>query len=184
MCLALVLGIGRIVFNVWIDRAPSLSSPAGFTSGTTQAPAMGTWYATGTTTGSEGYSDEAVGSTVQREWTITRSCSQTCSYTLIRAFVGDNDVASVIRTTLVHESDGWRAAWPAQRLTCGGNAAAPIYWNQQEVWILRFIDGGTVAQANASMFSYAPRCGYGRASLTWQATFANSSTQANNSSPG
>jgi hypothetical protein len=184
ICLALLLIIGRISVYAWIDRAPSLSSPAGFTSGTTQAPATGTWYGTGTTTGSEGYSDEAVGSSVQRVWTITRSCSRKCVYTLIRPFVGDNDVVSVIRTTLVHESDGWLATWPAQRLTCGGSATDPIYWNQQEVWILRFIDGGTVAQPNASMLSYTPRCGYGRASLTWQATFANASAQTNNSTPG
>jgi hypothetical protein len=162
---------------------PELSPPVGFTSGTTQAPATGTWYATGTTTASIGYSDDAAGSTLQRVWTITRSCSHTCTYTLIRPFVG-NGIASTIRTTLVHEFDGWRATWPAQRLTCGGTAADPIYWDQQEVWILRFIDDGHVAQANESEFSYTPSCGYGRASVTWQATFANPSTQTNNSTPG
>jgi hypothetical protein len=113
-----------------------------------------------------------------------RSCSQACTYTLIRPFVGDSGVASIVRTTLVHESDGWHATWPVQRLTCGGTTADPIYWNQQEVWVLRFIDSGAVAQANESSFSYTPRCGYGRASVTWNATFVNSSTQTNNSTPG
>jgi hypothetical protein len=165
-------------------RAPSLSLPAGFTSDTSQAPASGTWHANGTTTVSEGYANDAAGSTLQRVWTITRSCSQTCTYTLIRPFVGGNGVASVIRTKLVHGPDGWRATWPAQRLTCGGTATDPIYWNQQEVWILRFIDGGRVAQADESRFSYTPLCGYGRASVTWRATFANSSTRTNNLTTG
>jgi hypothetical protein len=82
---------------------------------------------------------------VQRVWTITRSCSQTCSYTLIRPVVGGNGVASVTRTKLVHGPDGWRATWPAYRTTCGGTVADPIYWNNQEVWLLRFTDGGRVA---------------------------------------
>jgi hypothetical protein len=93
-------------------------------------------------------------------------------------------VASVIRTKLVHAPHGWRATWPATRAPCGGTAADPVYWNQQDVWILRFIDGGRVAQAHESSFSYTPRCGYGRASMTWRATFANSSTRTNNLATG
>jgi hypothetical protein len=112
-------------------RNPKLSAPVGFTSGTTQVPETGTWHATGTTTASIGYSDGGVGPTVHRVWTIVRSCSQTCTYTLIRSFVGDG-IASVIRAALVHKSDGWHATWPAQRLTCAGTAADPIYWDQQE----------------------------------------------------
>lgn len=163
-----------------VYRAPSLSPPAGFTSGTSQAPAIGTWSAKGTITRSEGYANFAVGSTLQRVWTITRSCTQTCTYIVIRTIVG-NGVASVVRTKLVHGSHGWRATWPAYRAPCGGTNADPIYWNNQEVWIVRFIDGGRVAQANESSFSYTPRCGYGRASVRWRATFANSSTTTNNS---
>jgi hypothetical protein len=92
-----------------------------------------------------------------------------------------NGIVSIIHTTLVHTSSGWHATWPAQRLACGGTAADRIYWLQHEIWILRFSNGGRVAQANESSFSYSPGCGYGRSSIIWHATFANPSTKTNNS---
>ena len=157
--------------------ALAISPPPGFASGTTQAPETGTWDAIGTTTASVGYSGDPAGSTLQRVWTITRSCSQTCTYTLIRPYLGDNGKAIMTHTKLARQPDGWRATWPAARLTCGGTGTDPIFWSQHEVWMLRFDDNGKVAQANESIFSYAPACGYGRASMTWLAKFANSSVR-------
>lgn len=159
------------------SKPPSISPPAGFSSGTTQPPQQGTWGATGTVLGSLGYSPEQ--SPIRRLWIITRSCRSQCTYSISRQFVADGR-AYTITAQLVHETDGWHATWPPQKLFCGGTAQAPIYWEQQEIWILRFAEAGRSAQANESKFSFTPRCGWGRASLSWRARFAEPSTNPGN----
>jgi hypothetical protein len=75
-----------------------------------------------------------------------------------------------------------RRRGPDQTEPCGGSAADPIDWQQQEVRMLRFTDGRRRAQANESAFSYTPRCGYGRDSVTWNATLTEPLNPATGSS--
>lgn len=134
-----LLGLGvRVGLNVWRDRTPMISPPAGFSSRTAQPPATGTWAATGTTLKSVGISNEPPGSILQREWTITRACSGTCPYILTRNLDTPTGAVTFLRVVLIHEPDGWAAVWPTQRYICGGTNANPIYWTQQEDWIPPF----------------------------------------------
>jgi hypothetical protein len=182
--LSVTLLVVRIAFPGWFGAGPpSMSAPHGFAADTVGTPHTGSWFATGTTTSSVGYSNDAPGSTVQRLWTITRSCTPTCTFTLTRSWISDN-VVSVIRTRLFRRSDGWHATWPPTELIRGYSGRHPIYWSHREVWILRFGDRGTVARADASTFSENPRCGYGKDSITWHATYINPPTKTSSSATG
>jgi hypothetical protein len=170
--------VHRDAFTVIAGRSdlPSLTPPAAFTSGTARPPTTGIWKATGTVISSEGYSDDAPGMTIPRTWIISRSCpsQSSCSYTLDRTF-GDESGLSTIQATLVHTAGGWRAVWPPERSVCRTDALGPVHWTQHEVWLIRFVDHGTVAEAHGSSFSDNPTCGFGRSSINWRATLVHGS---------
>jgi hypothetical protein len=146
----------------------ALTPPAAYTSGTAQPPTAGPWNAVGTVTASEGYADDAPGTQLTRLWAISRSCEpgSNCTYTLSRTVPGS---PSMVRAPLVHTSGGWRAVWRLPSI-CGTDALGEIQWVAHEVWLIRFLDHGTVAQARESSLSENPKCGFGRSSTTWRAT--------------
>jgi hypothetical protein len=151
--------------------APSLTPPAAYTSGTAQPPTPGAWNAVGTVTASEGYANDPPGTQLPRTWLISRSCEpgSRCTYTLNRTFASDSGSPSLIRASLVPTRGGWRVVWRLP-LICRTDAFGQIHWVEHEVWLMRFLNHGTVAQARESSLSYNPRCGYGRSSTTWRAT--------------
>ena len=99
----------------------------------------------GLTTGSIGYDNDAAGSSVARTWQITRTCSPACAYVLTRAILGERGPVE-ISASLVRGADGWHGTWPNVRAICHSTPGGPIYWSQQEAWILRFTHRGTVAR--------------------------------------
>jgi hypothetical protein len=104
------------------------------------------------------------GEVLLREWRITSSCASSCSYILTRP-VDDDGVINTLSARLTPGSDGWHATWPVQQLSCGG-----AEMEEQETWILRFADNGTVGQADESSATFAAHCAPGKATIVWKAT--------------
>jgi membrane protease YdiL (CAAX protease family) len=137
-----------------------------YSGGAGEAPATGPWSASSVVVSSNGYGNESPGTVAQRSWEITRTCMNgSCSYLLTR-----QTSSGPLSAALLPEGDGWHADFPPEPLPCAydqnGNE---IDWQQNSSFVLRFSDGGHVAEGREHMLSQAQQCGAASAVRDWRA---------------
>lgn len=132
------------------------------------SPTPGPWVAHGTILTSIG-SNEPVGETLMRGWSIYRACGGgVCSY-----YVQRETATTPLTARLQARGTLWYAEFPPQTNTCGVSASGDaIYWQSRTRFLLRFSADGRTLSAGERNSSSAPDCGYGLTTATWIATRA------------
>jgi hypothetical protein len=150
----------------------SIPVARGFPGNNTQSPAVGTWQASGVVISAAGYNGFYPGLREDRLWQIDETCVPpgACSYSISREILGKRNPDRPLTTVLIPERDGWHATFPTREYVCHETPSETIDWPEHLSLVLRFTDGGYVAEANGQDYSYAPRCGYGSSLVRWRAT--------------
>jgi hypothetical protein len=150
---------------------PSIPVAHGFPGDNTQAPAVGTWQASGVVISTAGYSGSTPGLREERLWQIDESCVRpgSCSYSISREILGERNPEPPLTAALIPERDGWHATFPTREYVCHETPSETIDWPEHLSLVLRFTDGGDVAEANGRDYSYTARCGYGTSLVRWRA---------------
>ncbi|MGZ6601702.1 MAG: hypothetical protein ACXVFO_02615 [Solirubrobacteraceae bacterium] len=148
-----------------------IPSPPG-ASASLVGPTVGAWTARGTIQTSLG-SNEPVGETLTRAWSISRACSAgICSYYVQR------QTATTPLTARLHAHGRlWYAQFPPQTTPCGVSASgATIYWQTTTRFLIRFSADRRTLTAGERNYSYAPDCGYGLVTATWSGALTTTAT--------
>ena len=172
---ALVLAVAAVQVPVLIvaatNRPPRPDGPIPTPAGTTASlvrPTVGAWTTRGTIQTSIG-SNETVGETLTRAWSIYRACSAgICFY-----YVQRQTATTPLTARLHPHGTLWYAQFPPQTNPCGVSASgATIYWQTTTRFLIRFSTDRRTLTAGERNYSYAPDCGYGLVTATWSGTLA------------
>jgi hypothetical protein len=144
-----------------------IPSPAGVSTYLV-SPTPGPWTARGTVLTSIG-SNEPVGETLTRGWSIYRACSVgTCSY-----YVQRQTATTPLTARLQAHGTLWYAQFPPQTNTCGVSpSGGTMYWQTRTRFLIRFSADRRTLTAGERNYSYAPDCGYGLTTATWTGALA------------
>ncbi|HZO36151.1 MAG TPA: RDD family protein [Solirubrobacteraceae bacterium] len=124
------------------DNATLSSAVPGFGDGPGASPAFGSWTARAeVVTSSNG---SGLGQRYAGYWKIVRSCNgTTCATTMVRNVIGRGSISA----PLLASADGWRATFAKPPVKCESSTGRTIDVTVYERFVIRFGDGGRVAEA-------------------------------------